>query len=46
LPKHEYADARAHLGRIDCEAVVVIPGNHDSRNVGYVHFEDMFGGSP
>ena len=21
----------------------MIPGNHDSRNVGYVHFEDMFG---
>jgi 3',5'-cyclic-AMP phosphodiesterase len=21
----------------------VIPGNHDSRNVGYVHFEDLFG---
>ncbi len=24
-------------------AFVVIPGNHDSRNVGYVHFEEMFG---
>ena len=23
--------------------MVFIPGNHDSRNVGYVHFEDMFG---
>jgi 3',5'-cyclic AMP phosphodiesterase CpdA len=23
--------------------MVVIPGNHDSRNVGYVHFEDLFG---
>src|ERR671932_125675 len=22
---------------------IVIPGNHDSRNVGYVHFEDLFG---
>jgi Icc protein len=22
---------------------VVVPGNHDSRNVGYVHFEEMFG---
>ena len=20
-----------------------MPGNHDSRNVGYVHFEEMFG---
>ena len=21
----------------------MIPGNHDSRNVGYVHFEELFG---
>ena len=41
--KHEYALARSYLERIECESVVVIPGNHDSRNVGYVHFEDMFG---
>ena len=41
--KHEYAMARDYLGRIECDALVVIPGNHDSRNVGYVHFEDMFG---
>src|SRR3954464_14788177 len=41
--KHEYAMARQYMNRIECDAVVVIPGNHDSRNVGYVHFEDMFG---
>ena len=41
--KHEYAQAKAYMDRIECESVVVIPGNHDSRNVGYVHFEDMFG---
>src|SRR5206468_5003785 len=41
--KHEYAQARGYMDRIDCKSVVVIPGNHDSRNVGYVHFEDMFG---
>ena len=23
--------------------MIVIPGNHDSRNVGYVHFEELFG---
>ena len=22
---------------------MIIPGNHDSRNVGYVHFEQYFG---
>src|SRR5436305_14758705 len=41
--KDEYALAREYLDRIECESMVVIPGNHDSRNVGYVHFEEMFG---
>jgi len=41
--KDEYVLARQYLNRIDCEAVIVIPGNHDSRNVGYVHFERLFG---
>ena len=41
--KHEYVQAKAYLDRLDCKAVVVIPGNHDSRNVGYVHFEELFG---
>ena len=41
--KDEYALAREYLNRIDCDAIVVIPGNHDSRNVGYVHFEELFG---
>src|SRR5438045_3745143 len=41
--KHEYAMAREYMNQINCDSVVVIPGNHDSRNVGYVHFEDMFG---
>ncbi len=41
--KPEYVEARAYLDRIECDAMIVIPGNHDSRNVGYVHFEEMFG---
>jgi 3',5'-cyclic-AMP phosphodiesterase len=41
--KDEYNLAREYLNRVECTAMVVIPGNHDSRNVGYVHFEDMFG---
>ena len=41
--KHEYEEARRYLDKIECEAMVVIPGNHDSRNVGYVHFEELFG---
>src|SRR5439155_279899 len=41
--KEEYALAKDYLDQLECEAVVVIPGNHDSRNVGYVHFEQLFG---
>ncbi|MBD0330240.1 MAG: metallophosphoesterase [Thermoleophilia bacterium] len=41
--KEEYADAKRHLDRLACESLVVVPGNHDSRNVGYVHFEQLFG---
>jgi Icc protein len=41
--KDEYVLARDYLNRVDCDAMVVIPGNHDSRNVGYVHFEELFG---
>src|SRR5436305_1997474 len=41
--KEEYAQAKRYLDRIDCESFVVVPGNHDSRNVGYVHFEELFG---
>ena len=32
-----------YLDRVDCQQMLVIPGNHDSRNVGYVHFEELFG---
>ena len=39
----EYELAREYLDQIDCERMIVIPGNHDSRNVGYVHFEELFG---
>src|SRR3954453_2964511 len=41
--KEEYALAKGYLDRIECDCLVVIPGNHDSRNVGYVHFEELFG---
>ena len=41
--KEEYAQAKRYLDRLECEAVVVVPGNHDSRNVGYIHFEELFG---
>src|SRR5438309_3897556 len=41
--KDEYALAQSYLDKLECDSVVVIPGNHDSRNVGYVHFEELFG---
>ena len=41
--KEEYAQAKSYLQRIECDHLVVVPGNHDSRNVGYVHFEGHFG---
>jgi 3',5'-cyclic-AMP phosphodiesterase len=41
--KGEYEQAREFLDQIDCENLIVVPGNHDSRNVGYVHFEEHFG---
>jgi 3',5'-cyclic-AMP phosphodiesterase len=40
--RHEYQLAREYLDKIQCEELVVVPGNHDSRNVGYVHFEEYF----
>ncbi len=41
--KEEYAVAQDFIQQIDCGSMIVIPGNHDSRNVGYVHFEELFG---
>ena len=41
--KEEYAQAKLYLDRIECDELVVVPGNHDSRNVGYIHFERLFG---
>jgi len=39
----EFEEARRYLDRLECPNVVVIPGNHDARNVGYRHFEEFFG---
>jgi 3',5'-cyclic AMP phosphodiesterase CpdA len=39
----EYETARAYIKTIECPRVVVVPGNHDSRNVGHIHFEHIFG---
>jgi 3',5'-cyclic AMP phosphodiesterase CpdA len=41
--RQEFETAFEYVQRFDCPNVMVIPGNHDSRNVGYVHFERLFG---
>ncbi|MGH9154338.1 MAG: metallophosphoesterase family protein [Acidimicrobiales bacterium] len=42
---HEFREAREHLAPLlgDGMRTVVIPGNHDSKNVGYLHYRDTFG---
>jgi len=39
----EFTGAKELIDRIDCENKVIVPGNHDSRSVGYLLFEDLFG---
>jgi Icc protein len=41
--REEFEEAAGYIGCIECENVMVIPGNHDARNVGYIHFERLFG---
>ncbi|MBA3365914.1 MAG: metallophosphoesterase [Actinobacteria bacterium] len=38
----EYEEAAAWVERFE-PPTVIIPGNHDARNVGYVHFDRFFG---
>lgn len=38
----EYKTAAAYLDQIR-SPLIAVPGNHDSRNVGYVHFEELIG---
>ncbi len=42
---HEFRDAQRHLEPILASGLptVIIPGNHDAKNVGYLHFRDTFG---
>ncbi len=39
----EFKRARNYIEEIECKVKVVIPGNHDARNVGYLGFEEIFG---
>jgi Icc protein len=39
----QYPEAREELAALECGRVVLVPGNHDARNVGYIRFEEEFG---
>ena len=41
--REQFMQARGYLDRISCPRKTVIAGNHDCRNVGYIHFEELFG---
>ena len=42
---HEFREAQSYLEPLEEAGLntLVIPGNHDSKNVGYLHFRDAFG---
>lgn len=40
---HEYDTAKAWVDRFDADNVLLVPGNHDARNMGYRVFKEMFG---
>ncbi len=41
--RDEFAAARDYLNQLACPQRMIISGNHDQRNVGYLLFEEMFG---
>jgi len=41
--REEFEYARERLDRIEAREIVYVPGNHDARSVGYLHYEDLFG---
>lgn len=41
--RHEFEACRAFLDELTCPNLIVTMGNHDARNVGDRHFEDVFG---
>lgn len=40
--RSEFEQVQAYLDEIECKRTMVVPGNHDARNVGYLHFERLF----
>lgn len=42
LEQH-YKSFMNYLKVLKCPNILIIPGNHDARNVGYLHFEELIG---
>jgi Icc protein len=40
--RQEYKNWLAYVGRMEAP-IYTVPGNHDARNVGYLHFEELVG---
>jgi 3',5'-cyclic-AMP phosphodiesterase len=41
--REEFVEAKKFIDQIKCNDKMIIAGNHDCKNVGYEHFEDVFG---
>ncbi len=41
--REQFEEANVYVDLISCPRKMIIAGNHDCRNVGYIHFEDLFG---
>ena len=41
--REEFEEAQKFLDNIRGDNKIIIAGNHDCRNVGYIHFEELFG---
>lgn len=41
--REEFEEAERYLRNIEGGEKLIIAGNHDCRNVGYIHFEEIFG---
>ncbi|MFQ5574596.1 MAG: metallophosphoesterase family protein [Terriglobia bacterium] len=41
--REQFEQAKGYLDRIECDQRIVIAGNHDCRNVGYLYFEHIIG---
>ena len=40
---YEYDKAKVFVDRFDVAKILIVPGNYDSKNMGYLIFEELFG---